>query len=605
MGTPAGANTRRYHGCLVAAVNPPAERWVLLANVECFAVVHGRSLGLSTNQYVGALHPNGYERLAEFSVGSYAEWVWDVGDGQVRKRLAMHPGVDACTLEYTNLTLYTVTFVLRPLVSHKEYHGNFRKLDFYPDRLSFGIDRTVLTHREVTLHLEHPGANRMPTSGWYYRFEHQVEVDRGLEPVGDLFCPCELTYEVPAGGSVSLVASTEEAQEPYLFNPEPLAESASVRERLERAAEAFLVSEGPRSTIIAGYPWFTDWGRDTFISLPGLCLCTGRIGMAKSILRSFASQMHQGLIPNRFVEHGVVPEYNTVDGTLWFVNAAWKTLQSKWDADLAAEALAWVRDVVEWHVEGTLYGISVDHKDGLLTQGAPGMQLTWMDAKVGDWVVTPRHGKPIEVCGLWLNALRIGLELALKLGEDTSLFERWLTLGSLHFERKFWRQKLGHYLDTVDPDDASLRPNQVIAMGLPFSPLADGSHATKAIQKVTQELLTQHGLRTLGPKDPSYHGRFEGSMAERDAAYHQGTVWPWLLGSYVTALVRVSGSKEKGRSLLERSSSWLEERGLGGIAEVYDGDEPQRPDGCPWQAWSVAELLRAWVEDCGEHQEHR
>jgi predicted glycogen debranching enzyme len=349
---------------------------------------------------------------------------------------------------------------------------------------------------------------------------------------------------------------------------------------------------------MAGYPWFTDWGRDTMISIPGLCLHTGRVSEARKIILDYAAQMKQGLIPNRFVEDGEEPEYNTVDGTLWFANAIYQTLRAEWDEPFARKALKALEQMFQWHVKGTLYGIGVDPQDGLLRQGVPGVQLTWMDAKVGDWVVTPRHGKPVEINGLWINALRVLEWLSQKLEKDPSKYKQAAELAESNFESKFWRDILGHYLDTADPDDASLRPNQLIPMSLPFGP-AKGENAKKALAKIGRELLTPVGLRSLGPTEPGYRGRYRGPLPELDAAYHQGTVWPWLLGPYVTALVKLTGNKAEAKLILKNARDMLVEDGLGGISEVYDGDEPRGAGGCPWQAWSVGEILRAWVEDAG------
>jgi len=315
--------------------------------------------------------------------------------------------------------------------------------------------------------------------------------------------------------------------------------------------------------------------------------------------------MFQGLIPNRFVEKGEHPDYNTVDATLWFANAIYKTLQVEWQDDFAREMSKVLENVYDWHVRGTLFGIKVDGSDGLLSQGADGVQLTWMDAKVGDWVVTPRHGKPVEINALWINALRVlewlsetlekagfGKELAHK----ASFYRKEAERAASSFELKFWHENLGHYLDTVDPDDATMRPNQVIAMAVPFTPV-DPNHAKRALGAVERELLTPVGLRSLGQKEPGYKGKYVGPLPELDAAYHQGTVWPWLMGSYVTATVRFTGDRKEGKKLLRYAKDMLSEYGLGGIAEVYDGDLPQSPGGCPYQAWSLAEFLRAWSED--------
>lgn len=595
MGTAMTTNTRRYHGHLVVARPAPVNRIVLLSAIEAFVTIESESYGLSSNQYVGTIHPEGYKHLKSFQVGNFVEWEWEIRGHRIAKRLITHTGQDAVTISYINRSDSAVSLLLRPLACHKGYHENFRVQDFYPEFIVFPDDRTLITHKGLTLYLDHPGAARTPATGWYYRFERRREAERGLDPIEDLFCPCELRYLLAPGEEITLVASADDNTLPTAFPDAPA--PATLADALRRSAVDFLVQVPERTTILAGYPWFADWGRDTMIALPGVCLHTGHVEAAREILRSYAARMHQGLLPNRFVEDGEQPEYNTVDATLWFANAIYKTLVREWDAQFAREALDWLAESMEWHQKGTLYGIKVDPADGLLRQGVPGTQLTWMDAKVGDWVVTPRHGKPIEINGLWINFLRVGEWIAKRLDQDATAFIEAAELAESNFERKFWHPVQGHYLDTADPNDASLRPNQLIAMGLPFSPLS-GKNAEAALRKCVDKLLTRHGVRTLGPDEPGYTGRYVGPLAERDAAYHQGTAWPWLLGPLVTAWVRLTGDKDRAREILTDAMVWLSEYGFGGIAEVYDGDEPQFPGGCPWQAWSVAEVLRAWVEDC-------
>ncbi len=591
MGSVAGCNTRRYHGHLVAAIEPPTSRMVLLANIETTVLDGEEEVGLSCNQYVGAVYPKGHELLESFSQTDHAEWVWRLGDKHLRKRLKMNSAGESCTIDYTNLSSEPVSITLRPLVCHKFYHDNFRVADFYPEFIVFPNDRTILSHQGVLLCLHHPGATRTPTTGWYYRFEYSREAERGLDPVDDLFCPCELRYTLAPGETIALAAGTSDSVVPEAFEESSV--ELSTRAKLEKAVRTFLVQSESRTSILAGYPWFTDWGRDTMISLSGTCLTTGETEKARQILFSYASQMSRGLIPNRFVDRGQTPEYNTVDATLWFVNAIYETLMAEWHETLAVQAATWIQEIVKWHKEGTWYGIKVDPTDCLLSQGQQGVQLTWMDAKVGGWVVTPRHGKPIEVNGLWINCLWIGAWLAYKVGQDPEPYRELAEQAEENMEKKFWHEVTGHFLDTVDPDDASLRPNQVIAMSLPFAPLR-GPKAERALAKIRASLLTRHGLRTLGPLEPGYQGRFEGPMQMRDGAYHQGTAWPWLLGPYLTATLKVTGDLAHVKAVLFGTEAWLAECGLGGVSEVYDGDEPQRPGGCPWQAWSAAELLRVW-----------
>lgn len=597
MGTASGINTRRYHGLLIAAVNPPTDRRLLLAGIDGHASYGGTKLGLSSNQYPGAIYPDGYEFLESFSVSDRAVWTYRRGQVKVQKTVYVVAGENAVLIEYKNVGSKGIELSLSPLVCHRDFHANFAERESYPQSIQIGSEQTVIEEDGVELVISHPGAMRSPVAGWYYRFEHQRELERGLDPRDDLFCPCELSYTLQAGESASIFASVSEAP-PASLPPEASSGDLSLTSRLKEAAMKFLVTTESRTTILAGYPWFSDWGRDTMIALPGICLETGHVAEARQILRDYASQLRHGLIPNRFVERGEIPDYNTVDATLWYGNAVYKTLLADWDEMFATEMVKVLEQVIWHHRHGTDFGIMVDPADGLLKQGEPGLQLTWMDAKIGDWVVTPRHGKPVEINGLWINLLRITVWLKAKLGVDWSAEETLANLATKSFEEKFWHEARGHYFDTVEPGDASMRPNQVIAMSLPFSPCRE-DRAERALAVIERDLLTPVGLRTLGPNEPSYIGRFEGPVRELDAAYHQGTVWPWLMGPYISARARFGGEISSLRKTLKHSIEMLADSGFAGISECYDGDPPHRPNGCPWQAWSVGEYLRAWIEDCG------
>ncbi|MBS1717884.1 MAG: glycogen debranching enzyme family protein [Armatimonadetes bacterium] len=593
MGTPSGVNTRRYHGLLVAAIRPPDNRMVLLDSVDAFVEKDGPPVGLSSHQYPGAVFPDGYLNLQSFSTDlNSATWIYRNGDICIEQMLVMTKGENTVTLRYKNDGTVPVQLTLRPLVCHKPYHTNFRESQSYPDNTTFNKNVTEITDRGVSLFLKHEGANRLPVQGWYYRFEHARESERGLDSRDDLYCPVELRYELLPGETAELVASDHDGAQAA----PAVAAGASVelKEQLMATADLFFVQCSQRNSLIAGYPWFTDWGRDTMISIPGLCVATGRLAEGRKIVRDYAAARYQGLIPNRFAEDEA-PSFNTVDATLWMANAMYALLQAEWDIAFANECLEILHDVVDWHFKGTLYGIKVDPQDGLLTQGQDGLQLTWMDAKVGDWVVTPRHGKPVEVNGLWVNLLRVTDWISRKLKKEGNVFANAAAKAEASFDSKFWHEQRGHYLDTVDPGDASLRPNQVIAMSLPFSPCKP-EHATRALGLVASELLTPCGLRSLGPHEPGYRGRYDGPLTEMDASYHQGTVWPWLLGPFVSALLKFQPDSPLCGQALGHCQQMLTDYGLGGIAEVYDGDEPQRPNGCPWQAWNVAELLRVTKE---------
>jgi glycogen debranching enzyme len=594
-GTASGINTRRYHGLLVAATQPPAGREVLLAAIDAF-IGHGPDkFGISSNQYPGAIFPEGFLYLRSFTFNNSATWIYEAKGLKAQRTIHMFRGANAIRIDYQNIGDKTFDLTLRPLVCHKPYHTNFRERPGYPAHIQFLPGMTAIENDGIPLVIRHEGATREPVQGWYYRFEHAREAERGLDSRDDLYCPCEFDYELDPGQTISLFAALGDFTPP-IGEPTATDDSSDLLEALKAAARNFIVETPRRASIIAGYPWFTDWGRDTMVSLPGICLHTGRVDLARRILSDFGKQTFQGLIPNRFVEDGETPDYNTVDGTLWYANAIYKTLETEWDEAFAREMLAVLKQVYVWHKAGTLYGIKVDPGDGLLTQGERGVQLTWMDAKVGDWVVTPRHGKPVEVNGLWINMLRILEWLCGQLDEDASEYVAAAERAEQWFELKFFHEQRGHYVDTVDPLDVTLRPNQVIAMALPFGP-AKGEKAKRALEIVQRELLTPNGLRTLGPQEMNYHGRFEGPLPQLDAAYHQGTAWPWLLGQYATAAVKINGDHAAARAALDGALKMLSDYGLGGIAEVYDGDAPQRPNGCPWQAWSVGELLRSMIED--------
>ena len=595
-GTASGINSRRYHGLLVAATQPPAGREVLLAAIDAFISDGAQKYGISCNQYPGAIFPEGFLYLRSFSVNEEAVWTYQAGDLRTQLTVRFFRGANAVRISYQNTGDKPFNLSLRPLVCHKPYHENFREQAGYPQNIRFLKDITIVENDGVALQMRHEGADREPVQGWYYRFEHVRETERALDPRDDLYCPCELTYTLAPNETAAIIASLGDFSSPSEPPQTVYDDAGDIVQALRSAASNFLVQTDRRSTIIAGYPWFTDWGRDTMISIPGICLHTGKVDIARRILSDFGAQTFQGLIPNRFVEDGETPDYNTVDATLWYANAIYKTLQFEWNDAFAKEMLAVLKQVYLWHKTGTLYGIRMDPSDGLLTQGAQGVQLTWMDAKVGDWVVTPRHGKPVEVNGLWINMLRILEWLCTKLGEDAKEYADAAERAEQWFELKFFHEQRGHYVDTVDPLDVSLRPNQVIAMALPFGP-AVGAKAKRALEIVERELVTPRGLRTLGPQETSYKGRYEGPLPQLDAAYHQGTAWPWLLGQYATALVRINGDKEGAKQALIGATDMLQEYGLDGIAEVYDGNAPQRPNGCPWQAWSVAEILRSMIED--------
>lgn len=583
MGTVAGLNTRRYHGHLVASVGSLADRMVLLDSIEAHADFSGFSYGLSTNAYPGAIHPQGYRLLERFIASdTEVEWAFAVSTQTIVKRLSLSPG--ASRVEFRNEGNRPVRLGLRPLVAHKPYHQNFTNDPNYPDRFMLTGDRLEVEHRGVTLALTFPMAFVSAVQGWYYRFEHAREAERGLDPRDDLFCPCELSYELAPGTAIAVTASYENAA---FLEPEAKGGEETLEQRLNWAARRFVVATPGRASIVAGYPWFADWGRDTMIALPGLCLRTGQVELGRTILLDAARQMKDGLIPNRSVEGREEPDYNTVDATLWMAEAVRRTLDLEWDEPFAGTMLLAVQKTVDAYRSGTRFGIRMDEEDGLIRQGVAGAQLTWMDAKIGDWVVTPRHGKPIEISGLWINALRVLAWLKERLGMDPAEDLEGAEQAEESFHRKFWSDHHGWYFDTIEPFDAQLRPNQLIPLALPFGPL-DLDRARRALAACEEHLATPFGLRTLAPFEAHYQGRFRGPLHDLDASYHQGTVWPWLLGIYWKASERIRG--EPAAVDAAQIDRMLTDMGLGGIAECYDGDAPHGPGGCPFQAWSLGTI---------------
>lgn len=620
-GTVAGANTRRYHGLLTAALNPPGGRMLLLSKLEEALVLGGRRTDLSANEYSGSIHPEGYLLLNNFRLDPFPTWTFEVEGVLLEKALFMPPGSNTVQVEYKLLQAPPGTQVVlevRPLVAFRDYHstthenGAFnRALEIAPNLVSLqpypGLPR---------LYFAHDAAQLQEQGYWYRNFLYRVEQERGLDSREDLFNPFVLSWKLSDKQSATVIASTEQKDIPEapavrkteLQRRQELVASSPVDDPLVRAlivaADQFLVRRGDEWTVIAGYPWFTDWGRDTMISLPGLTLFTGRSAIAKSILRNFGRHTNLGMLPNRFVDSDNKAEFNTVDATLWFFEAARAYAAATNDYEFFRDELyPAFSQIIDFHIKGTRYNIKVE-ADGLLHAGAPGAQLTWMDAKIGDWVVSPRSGKPVEVQALWYNALRIMEDLAARF-RDEERRTQYSTLASLakeSFNLIFWNNDAACLYDVIDDEsyDASIRPNQIFAVSLHYSMLS-AERARAIVDIVERELLTPVGLRTLSPADPRYRGTYQGDQRSRDLAYHQGTVWPWLLGPFVSAYVKMNGGSEQARfrahNLLRGMEKHLREAGLGQISEIFDGDAPHHPRGCFAQAWSVAEILRALCED--------
>ncbi len=639
MGTAAGARTRQYHGFLIAALVPPTQRTLLVAQVDVTAEIAGESFALATHLYLGnTVDPDGDTRLRDFSlVDGLPRWTHDLGANRTLVQTHLMPhGENTTILEArydAPLDAPSVTLRFAPLCTYRDHHsrtsagdghwlwavaedGDARRVTAFGGATPFSL---------AAFGADGNAAAFTPTGVWYYRFSLPAEVARGFGDGEDAWQVGEFTVTVAPGetarfvaavnaadahsGHVVAAAEREHTRRGALMASQPAdggkadGDKAEAVTHLCLAADSFLVRRGfaadAGATTIAGYPWFADWGRDTMIALPGLCLTTGRHAEAAEILRTFAGYVSEGMLPNRFPDSGEQAEYNTADATLWFFRATEQYLRATGDRSLLTALWPTFVAIIAAHERGTRFGIHEDPADHLLAAGESLVQLTWMDAKVGDWVVTPRIGKPVEINGLWLHARHLMAAWAPECGADATPYTIAAVRTAGSFVRRFWDAERGYLKDVVDTpkgtDDLSLRPNQCIALALSTCPIPEGD-ARRALAAVTAHLLTPYGLRTLAPTDPHYIGRYRGSVVERDGAYHQGTVWPWLLGPYADALLRLGGTRSAVHALLRPLVDTLRMAGIGSISEVFDGDAPHAPGGCPFQAWSVAELLRLFMD---------
>lgn len=616
--TIAGAHTRRYHGLLVAALRPPTDRVVLLSRLDETIVVGDRTYDLGCNFYPGAIHPNGYELLTRFEQTAFPTFDFVAGDIKIRKTIGLLDGENTVVVSYDVLDAPgPFTMRLNPLIAARSYHALTRansSLDRECRWSHDSFDATPYPGMPVSLRI--PGATFVPAAAWYYNVDYPLENQRGFDHREDLFSYGSFEVSLTRGGHLAVIASTEptrgrdgtallERERRRRIDEERRTGfTRPVVRILDRAAQQFLVRRAnDRRTILAGYHWFTDWGRDTMIALPGICLVSRRFDEARKILAVFAEHCDQGMLPNRFPDDPTErPEYNSVDATLWFFIAVYRYLESSGDVAFVRDTLwAVLRDIIRWHKEGTRFDIAVD-VDGLIRAGNPTTQLTWMDAKIGDWVVTPRCGKAVEVNALWYNALMIAAQLADRFGAagESDEFRRAADRAYRAFGETFWNKETGCLFDCVDGDyrDGSIRPNQLLALALPF-PVIDEERARSVLKVVEEKLYTPVGLRSLDPAHPSYQPHYSGGPHSRDGAYHQGTVWSWLLGPFITALVRYreAAGRRRAAEVLALFEPHLLEAGIGTVSEIFDAEPPHTPRGCIAQAWGVAEILRAIIEN--------
>ena len=612
--TISGMNTRRYHGLLVAATRPPVGRMVLIAKCEETLLIGDHRVDLSTNRYPGAVHPSGCQWLRSFRLHPWPIYTYEVEGVRIEKSVFMVHGSNTTVIGYEAFDSggRPLKLEVRPLLSGRDYHSTSHE----NGAIRGAVERSqnLVTLRPYdgvpAIYLAQNAAAVADQGYWYRNFLYLMEQERGLDSNEDLFNPVCLEFDLSSAPAHLLLstepqdyrkaaqfADNEKKRRRAVVDTFPAADEFG--RELALAADQFIVCRGDRHTIIAGYPWFTDWGRDTMISLPGLTISTRHYDVARDILHTFAEHVDQGLLPNLFRDDGTTADYNTVDATLWYFEAIRAYAEATGDYQCVQALYPTLQSILDWHIRGTRYGIRM-LDDGLLNAGAPGVQLTWMDAKVGDTVITPRSGRPVEIQALWYNALRIMEGFAERFG-DAAPRRRYSSLASRcrqSFNQYFWNDDRGCLYDVVDDAaaDTSIRPNQIFAVSLPFTMLPpERAHAV--VRVVERDLLTPFGLRTLAPSDPRYRPRYQGGPWERDSAYHQGTVWPWLLGPFIAAYLKVNKASEEARDrcagLLEPLRAHMQEAGLGQISEIFDADAPHRPRGCFAQAWSVAEILRA------------
>lgn len=625
-GTVGGVRTRRYHGLLLAATDPPTGRMMLVNGFDAWIETSAGAFALTRQEYMpGVIQPDQGPEPATFTIEPWPTWVLPLGNGmQIRHELFARRGAPLVAMSWRlegppdarrrSESPGLIALCVRPFISGRDYHALHHEnpgFQFEPEQRA-GCGLAWRPYDGVPEIASIANADYHHEPYWYRNFLYERERARGLDCLEDLAAPGVLRFDLAGGLAAWILAAGPEGRRAIPNPADAVASLAALRAAeqarrarfatpRQRAADAFFVKRGDGATIVAGYPWFTDWGRDTFIALRGLALATGRLDDARVILLEWSGAVSEGMLPNRFPDRGATPEYNSVDASLWYVIAVQEFLAAV-DAGKASLPRAdhdrlegAVREILTGYQAGTRYGIRCDG-DGLLAAGVPGTQLTWMDAKVGDWVVTPRIGKPVEVQALWLNALWSARALN---QEWAGLFAR----GQQSFRARFWNDARGCLYDVVDCDhqsgnvDSRIRPNQIFAVGgLPIA-LFEGDRARWIVDTVEAQLLTPLGLRTLAPDDPEYAPHYRGGVRERDGAYHQGTVWPWLIGPFVEAWLRVRGASDDIRQqararFLTPLRDHVATVGLGHLPEVADGAPPHTPGGCPFQAWSLGELLR-------------
>lgn len=604
MGTVAGLRTRRYHGLLMTAMAPAgSSRMLGLAALDVVAVVEGRRIRLSTHEWAdGSIDPRGHEHLAGFDLtDGVPRWRYDLGAAQLEVEIAMANGRSEVAIVH-RLGRGAARLEVTPLCTWRDQHG---------DRTGEGFPAVTLSASgfvfESAYRVDGPGF--VAGGKWYRGAHHREEATRGLGATEDLWAAGRFVADLTAGETLGITASAlvDQASDVAAPPSDPIAIISAARARADEfaemagaadgidrilaiAADQFIVTTPTGPTAVAGYPWFGEWSRDLFTSYEGLFLCTGRAAEGEAVLRRAAATVSQGMLANT-ADVGTL-EYNTIDGTLWFLHALGRHIAHTSDTALADDLAGTVTAIVTAHRDGTRFGIGVDPGSGLLRGGADGWALTWMDARVDGRPITPRTGYPVEVQALWINGLGVTVDVLVAAGRPVDEWAALREQAVTSFRQRFPADGVGLFdrLDEAGAGVAELRPNQLLAASLPQGPIDDPAEIARIVEACARHLLTSVGMRSLSPDDAQFIGRHRGGPAERDAAYHQGTIWPWLIGPYLTSTARAGLGTSH---ILDGLSLHLAEFGLGSVSETADGDPPHAATGCPFQAWSVAEMIRA------------
>lgn len=635
-GTISGMLTRRYHGLLIGALKPPLERTLLLSKLDETVKYRDKHYPIHTNRWADrTIEPSGYQNIESFSLeGTIPKWSFACADALLQKRIWMQHGQNTTYIQYAlERGSSPITLSIKALVNYRDYHGSTVGNDWQMqvDRIENGVCIKAFP-TATPFYLLSDRGNFTLAHNWYKGFDLAMERERGLSDREDHLHIVTFKVNLEVNETFTIIACTEtdgladgetalrtqRDREANLLetwcsfyssnnysNVQPQLAPDWIK-HLVLAADQFIVDRPEPDndkingkTIIAGYHWFSDWGRDTMISLPGLTLATGRPEIARSILLTFAQYLDLGMLPNRFPDVGEKPEYNTVDATLWYFEAIRAYHAATGDDQFLQQIFPALEEIIDWHCQGTRYNIHLD-SDGLLYAGESGVQLTWMDAKIGDWVVTPRIGKPIEINVLWYCALTSMSAIAQRIGKQSDYYAKLADQAKIGFQQ-FWNPSTGYCYDVLNVDgkadnnDDTLRPNQIFAVSLPVSPLLTNLQQKSIVDACGRSLLTSYGLRSLSPDHSNYCGNYNGDSYQRDSVYHQGTVWGWLIGAFVRSHLRVYQNPKQAHALLQPMSNHLKAGGLGSLSEIFDGDAPMKPRGCIAQAWTVAEILQAWV----------